>query len=365
MDKREVIQEEILNSLPPIAHGLLKLSPRVGKTNLTIKILNKEQCQSILWITPNTKLRDIEIPEEFRKRNSLSLLSKIKIICWASLEEEKGTYDKVVLDEYQFITEKNAKPLLDGSINYNSIIGLSGTHPRHREKLDILRSLHLFTLSEMSIDEAVDEEVIADYDILTIGFYLDNKDKYIAAGNKNNPFFQTEAARYNYLTKRINDKKSNGFAIPKQYIFDRLRFIYTLKSKEDITRRLLSQLKGRTLIFTGGIEQAERICENTYHSKTDDKKLKLFLQRGIDILACVNAGGIGFTFEGVDNFIITQVNSDAKGDTTQKICRALVLQENYKAKIIILYAKNTVDEEWKNKALQRFNPNNIKDSIWN
>ena len=72
-------------------------------------------------------------------------------------------------------------------------------------------------------------------------------------------------------------------------------------------------------MFAGGIEQAEEICKNTYHSKRDDKDLQAFLEGKIDKLACVNAGGVGFTYRDVDNFVIVQVNSDGKGDATQKI----------------------------------------------
>ena len=141
---------------------------------------------------------------------------------------------------------------------------------------------------------------------------------------------------------------------------NRMRFIYNLKSKNSFAKELVKALKGRTLVFTGSIENAENICENVYHSKTNDKKLQDFINGKIDKLACVNAGGVGFTYRNVNNFVIVQTNSDKKGDTTQKIARSLVYQEGYTANIIILTVRDTVDESWTKQVLEKFNDSNIK-----
>ena len=85
-----------------------------------------------------------------------------------------------------------------------------------------------------------------------------------------------------------------------------------------------------------------------------------FLDGKINKLACVNSGGIGSTYRGVNNFVIVQINSNGKGDSTQKIARSLVLQEGYVANIYILVAKGTSDEVWKNKVLEDFDTSNVE-----
>ena len=184
MENRDKVQEDILNKLKYPVHGLLNLAPRVGKTLLAINILKKEGCKKVLWVTPDRKLRDIGLPKEFKKWKALTLLKNVDIICYNSLHKVKGKYDKIVLDEYQHITVNNSKGLIEGSLQYGSIIGLSGTHPKHLEKHEIYSKLNLKVLSEMSIDEAVDEKLIAPYKITVIGVKLDNINKNVLLSHK-------------------------------------------------------------------------------------------------------------------------------------------------------------------------------------
>lgn len=359
-EEKLIVQKELLETLPSPCHGLINVAPRVGKTKLTLDIIKRDRPKKILWVTPNTKLRDIDIPREYKLWKMLTYFKKTDIICYASLADHVGKYDMIVLDEYQDLTLNNAKPILNGNITYNTIIGLSGTHPKHKEKLDLYSKLNLKILVSMTIDEAVDKNLIAPYNITVVECKLDNKDKYILGGTKAKPFYQTEESRYRYLTRLINAKLFSGQTVPKFLFLNRMRFIYNLKSKNEFAKKLLAKLPGRTLIFTGGIEQAENISKYTYHSKTDDTNYVKFLNQEINELALVNSGGIGSTYRNVDNLIIVQVNSDEKGDATQKIARSLVLQEGYVANIYILIVVDTVDEGWKDKVLKGFNAEKIK-----
>ena len=360
MKSKTEIQKEIVEGLQEPSHGLLRLAPRVGKTKIGIDIIKKEKPKRILWVTPNAKLRDVDIPTEFKVWRALRYLKKTDIICYASLSTHEGRYDKIILDEYQDITISNVLPLLNGKISYETIIGLSGTHPKHREKQEIYDKLNLKFLSDMSIDEAVESNLIAPYRIKVIEIDLNSTNKNVTSGSKDRPFMQTEQEKYTYLSRLIGAKLAQNLVVPKFYYLNRMRFIYNLKSKQDFAKKLISKLEGRTLIFTGTIAQAEDLCENTYHSKTDDAMYNKFLEGKIKNLACVNSGGIGSTYKGVDNFVIVQVNSNGKGDSTQKIARSLVLQEGYVANIYILVAKGTSDEVWKDRVLEDFDISNVE-----
>ena len=262
--------------------------------------------------------------------------------------------------EYQDLTIANVKPLLDGLITYKSIIGLSGTHPKHKEKQDLYNRLGLKTLVEMSIDEAVESGLVAPYKIKVIELSLDNKNKNIAAGSKAKPFMQTEEAKYAYLTKLINMKLFSGQEVPKFFYLNRMRFLYNLKSKHEFVKKFISKLEGRSLIFTGSIAQAEDMCKYSYHSGKDDGDLQKFIKGEIPQLSCVNAGGVGYTYRNVDNLVVAQVNSNGKGDSTQKIARSLVLQEGYEATIYLFYVARTVDEDWVKKVLKDFDPDKVE-----
>ena len=66
MKSKTEIQKEIVEGLQEPSHGLLRLAPRVGKTKIGIDIIKKEKPKRILWVTPNAKLRDVDIPTEFK-----------------------------------------------------------------------------------------------------------------------------------------------------------------------------------------------------------------------------------------------------------------------------------------------------------
>ena len=40
---RDLVQQEILDSIPNPSHGLVKLAPRVGKTKIGIEIIKREK----------------------------------------------------------------------------------------------------------------------------------------------------------------------------------------------------------------------------------------------------------------------------------------------------------------------------------
>lgn len=346
------IQDEIVKSLPSPCHGLLNIAPRVGKTRIAINILKRDNPKSVLWVTPSEQLRDVDIPKEFNTWGGEDFLKRTTIICYNSLANHVGDYDYVILDEYQNVTVKNVSPLLRRKINYSNIIGLSGSHPKNFVKKEVLKLLKLKIISKIDIHEAVESKIISDYNINIIECTLNNTDKTIEAGNKDKRWMQTEAQAYQYL--------SNNIAKPF-FVIKRMRFIYDSLSKEKTLIALLNKLKGRRLVFCSSIAQAERLgYGNTYHSKRDDVMLNEFINEKIDELYCVNAGSVGFTYKNVDHFVILQVDSDNKGNTTQKLARALLEQENYKANIWIICLVDTKDKVWLEQALQNFDMNKVR-----
>ena len=115
---RDEIQASIVNSIPNPPHGLLLLSPRVGKTKIGIDIIKKIKPKSILWVTPSVKLRDVDIPKEFIEWKAKTYLKKTMITCYASLSKIEGEVDLVILDEYQYVSENNTWKILNGDLKY-------------------------------------------------------------------------------------------------------------------------------------------------------------------------------------------------------------------------------------------------------
>lgn len=355
---RTEIQDKIIEDLPIRPHGLLKYAPRVGKSRILCGTIQKNNPSEVLWVTESAQLRDVDIPNEIKQWIGKDWLLKIDTVCYQSLGNIEGSYDMIILDEYQNITELNTQNLLNGKIKYGYILGATGTHPKHFNKKQLLRQLNLQEIDNISIDEAVELNLIAPYKIITVPVKLDNIKKDILAGSKTNPFYQSEKASYDYLTKVI--KKLDEENKPSLFMrIKRKNLISKSKTKLENVERFLKTLQGRTIIFSIDTETSKKFSKNLYNSKTDNSALDAFMKEEINTLSLVNKGGIGYTYKNVQNFIITQVDTDKKGNTTQKIARSLLKQEGYTANIYIFYIQDTVDEEWMQKALEDFDPNNV------
>lgn len=353
-DPRQLILEEALNKFEIGKNQLILVGMRVGKTKLAIEIMKKHNFKSILWVTTNKELRDKGTPEEFKKWGAEELLKVTKFICYNSLHKEKGAYDFMVLDEIQSFSPNNSVGLFTGDLKVETILGLTGTPSKHKDKRELLEKLNFSTLVEMSINDAINTDIISDYQIKLIPLELNSKDKLIESGLKGKKFLQTEFEKYNYLTNAIEYKKRNFLPINKFLYTSRMHLIYNAPTKLFAVLSLLQSLKKeeRTLIFCSNTEQAKLLGYPSYNSKTSDKDLKAFQEGKINQLSLVKTGTVGVTYKNIDNVVIIQCDSNNQGYSYQKLSRGLLKREGKKLNVYILYLKDTVDELWTKKFLE-------------
>ena len=98
----------------------------------------------------------------------------------------------------------------------------------------------------------------------------------------------------------------------KVFALKRMRLLYNSINKTKFAKFLLESFipkEERTIIFCGSIEQAEKICTNTFHSKVNDIAYNLFKQEKINSLSCVDAINEGDNISNLDNAIITKIKS--------------------------------------------------------
>lgn len=357
------LQKEIVDGLEYKPHGRLLLAPRVGKTKVIIDLIKRDKPESILWVTPSAELADMDnmkdgIVSEFIKWRAKRYIKKLTTVTWMSLHKVIGFYDMVVLDEEQHITESNAANLINRSIDYINIISMTGTATRNKEKHFIYSKLKLPILVNLSINEAVDIGLLANYTVNVVDVPM-GREKNIDAGNKTKRFKTDEVSQYNYLTSVVQEAIYQGRKDTTFRILQRMRAIKDSPAKYEAAKYILSTLKGRILIFAATIKQAENLCQYTYHSKTDNTDLLKFKNGEIDRIALVNAGGTGHTYKEVDHLFLVQADSDKNGLTSQKISRSLLQQKNYKATVWILSLLQTQDEKWVKSALKRFDESKI------
>lgn len=357
--EREELLQEILDSVPENPSGRYLLAPRFGKTRLGIELIKMHKPESILWVTPSRDLADNELPEEFSKWRAKRFINKLTTTTWMSLNTITGHYDMIVLDEEQYSTPNNLKTLLGKTLSYKYLISMTGTSTKHTEKKELYSDLGLKVVCKMDIEDAVDIGILSNYQINVVQIPM-SIEKTLEAGTKNKKFMTSENNNYAYLDRVCNQAIYDKRKDVTFRILQRMRAVYNSQSKHNIAEKLISTLEGRKLFFCSSINQAESLCKDFYHGKSDSKSFRKFVNGEIDTITMVNKGGVGATYKSIDHLVLVQADSDKNGLTTQKICRTLLAQKDYEATIWILCLMGTQDEKWVKSALDRFDPNRVK-----
>jgi len=352
--ERNSLQKEIVDSIPSGKSGRLLLSPRVGKSKIAISVIKRDQPQSILWVTPSTELAEKDIPEEFVKWRAKSYLNKLETVTWMSLHKCEGHYDLIILDEEQMITKRNSQNFFNGKLKYNVLLSMTGTPSRDWDKKVLYNGLCIYPICDLSINKAVNLGLLSNYQINVVNISM-SQNNMVMAGSKSNRFEQSEIKNYTYLDKMVYEDGTSFFRV-----MARKRAIENSPSKYQALKNLYNSLEGRVLCFSPTIKIAEKLDECTYHSKTSNEDLQKFYDGKIDKISMVNSGGLGFTYKNIDHLIIAQSTKDQNGNTTQKICRTLLKQKDYKATVWILCLLGTRDEDWIASCLKRFDQTKIK-----
>lgn len=386
------VQKEARAAWSSTKWGAIIMATGSGKSKIAVE----EACDlitkdiniwpDILIVVPTEKLRDENWKEEFEKWGFIDSWDHIQRCCYASLDNYKDqTFDLVILDEGHNITINNSVFFYQNKIK--SCMLLTATKPNDQTKKNILSSLKILPYYELALDQSVKLGLVAPYDITIINMTLDNIDKYIEGGSKKNRFFQTEKGQYDYLSGLLRAFPS------KQGFLHRMRFIYNLKSKTQAAQMILEYVipkELRTLIFCGSKEQAIRVCDRRFFSRSVLKKLAEpatpvkrnryaadlikhknimnhyeadkgyndFKEEKINRLSCVNALNEGENITNLDVGFIVQLTSNEL-DLIQRTGRFIRYRPDHIGKIIILCVEDSVDKEWVDKALKNFNPASI------
>lgn len=367
MNKNETkskVQREALDAAKEKSRAIVVMATGAGKSKVAIdyakEIVLDNLFTKILIIVPTEKLRDENWKEEFAKWDAIDIWdANIERCCYVSANKyEQQDFDLVICDEIHNITESNSAFFYQNSVD--KAIGLTATIPENEEKNLILYNLGFEIVYELSLDKAVKLELVSPYEVIIIKIPMEANKKTCISGSKDKPFLQTEVSKYDYLTEVMNraifslDPRVKATAMFK--ILARMRFIYDLKSKTEAAKFLLDNLvpqQERTLIFAGGINQAEELCRNSYHSKSKktDTSFDDFKASRINRLSCVNALNEGQNIPDLDIGFVVQLNSKAL-NLIQRIGRIVRYREGHRAQIYILCATGTQDEVWVEKATE-------------
>lgn len=352
--KQDILQKEFSEKyIEGPQKTCFNISVRFGKTRMAILILQKLKVENILILYPEVNIKKAW-EEEFEKMEWIP--SNVTYSTYLSVKKNTGVYDFVIADEIQKASENalyNIKNLLN--IN-NKFIGLSGTYSQ--KTIEELKYICNLEISETyDTEEAIDDNIIANYNIIIKNYHVNNTDSYLKT-TKYKKWLTTEKQELNRLSHRV--KTSSGMQL-KFAALARMRWINSCNSLLKEVKNLLIDLKdNRYILYGADIKFVDSLGISTYHSENKKlNNLSLFLEKKIDKLALIQLATAGITFPNLDTVVITNINSNSE-NLFQKLGRSLLLEKNKISNIYIFCSYEQFQRKWLEKALIDVPQNKIK-----
>lgn len=356
--KREQIQLEATQAIINNKfRGILEVAPRVGKSKIVIDALNTVSIDlKVLIMAPRKEIFEswkIEF-ERWGLRDNIS----VDFLWSNSLKKNTNTYNLIICDEVHAYNLNVLSLLTKEQAKGTRILSITGTLDGNTQYV-LETMLKQELLYSYTVAEAIEDQIVADYEIICVGCELDTVDAYVLAGNQEKSFLQTEAAAYKYWNDKYQIAKSRQQWSSLRFLMSkRLDVIYNSKTKLEATKKIL-KLNKRVISFSGRQEIADQLGDESFHSKADKTALERFKDGKIDKLSVVSMVSMGVTIPDLKVAVFNQLKSE-ENLAIQQAMRVMNMEGGKKATIYIVYLKNTQDEVWMLSALQGFDQNKIK-----
>ena len=351
-EAKNKIQNEAADSWSITKKGRFQMCTGSGKSRAAILTAIKNEFTNICIIVPTENLRDSNWPKELEQ---WAYNGSVDIICYASASKVTGKqYQMIILDEIHRLTSLSLTFFSNNVCK--SILGLTATLPEDPEKLEMINQIAP-CVYDYPLEKGIEDGVVSPFQINVLDHVLDTTERYIEAGSKDKRFYSTEATHYAYLSKLYrNHLYCGNHGAAKAWAQKRMRMLYNLKSKTTLANKLIEKgllANERSLIFCGSIEQADLVCEHSYHSKSSEDNLIKLKTKEINRLSCIKKLNEGENIPDMNSCLVLQCNSKEL-DLIQRIGRVVRWRPDHVATIWIVRTLNTQDEVWVDKALANF-----------
>lgn len=336
--------------------GILNLCPRFGKIRTSINILKHySPAATVLIAYPDNKIKEswmADFETMGYDNPNITYTTHLSIKKYVDYE-----FDLIIIDEIHLLSEaqiETCKELIDGN---NDILGLTGTLSRWTEET-LAQELDMMVIAHYPIEQAIEEGVIVDYEIIVKTVALDDIVVNNYKGKKRTEKKQFDS--YGWVIDKMEQAGKNTMFLR----LARMRLIQNSLSKLNATKQILDEhLDERILVFCGITKIADSLGIPSYHSKSNEKQLfEDFAAGEGNHLAVVKIGNTGVTYKPLNKVIINYFDSNAE-NLAQKINRCMAMEYNNpdkKAQIYIISTKEIVELRWLSKALEFFDKSKIK-----
>ncbi len=333
------------------------LGTGVGKTlvGLTHIDQNTTGLMKVLIVAPKKAIFQ-SWKDDAVKFGKEDLLGRMVFTTYLSLNKhDPNDYDAVYLDEVHSLLDSHRGFL---QLYKGKILGLTGTPPKrdYSEKGKLVNEFCpvVFTFKA---DDAVENGILNDYQIIVHQIELNPCKGYVAK-MKDKSFVTSEYENYIYWSRRIDLGSGNMHMLRVM----RMKAMMEYPSKEKYTKKLMDSIQNKCIVFANTQDQADRLCEYSYHSnnKQSEENLDKFKNGEITKLSTVLQLNEGVNIPNLKQGIIMHAYGNER-KASQRIGRLLRLNPDDKAIVHILCYVGTIDEKWVREALESFDQSKI---IW-
>jgi superfamily II DNA or RNA helicase len=251
--------------------------------------------------------------------------------------------------------------------NYGALIGLSATVDRKRvvnelaveetkakpitkgELLDDICPV-IYTLNQ---DDAIEQGLIAPYELVVLYHQLDDKNATMLAGTKAKPFMTTEKKAYDFTDSRFKKSLFLPQAAGRKFqisLWSRKRagILYDLPSKIPVFKAL-EALPDRKIIFGNSLDALLQISDNVVSSRNTEKKNELirskFEKSKINTICSFKKLKQGANLPDIKLALVHSYYSVEK-DYIQRLGRVLRLDGTKTAKAVFIVTIGTKEQDW-------------------
>jgi superfamily II DNA or RNA helicase len=354
MDRQD-IQFEALAATDSKQRSSICLGTGVGKTLVGLNYIerNSTPLMRILVVAPKKAIFQ-SWKDDAEKFNMHHLLGRIVFTTYLSLnKKDPKDFDIVCLDECHSLLDSHRGFL---QLYKGKVLGLTGTPPRYKDS-EKGKLVHEFcpVAYTFKADEAIENGILNDYQIIVHELYLSNQ-KNFPVNMKNKSFMTSEVHNYSYWCNRL-ETGSGPVHIMRVM---RMKAMMEYPSKEYYAKKLFEDIQSKCILFANTQDQADKLCNYSYHSNNTQSEvnLDLFKNGKINKLSTVLQLNEGINIPDLKQGIIMHAYGNER-KASQRIGRLLRLNPDDKAIIHILCYKDTVDEKWVKDALEGFDQSKI------
>jgi len=364
MNKQELqdkLQDDALTAVGNDSRVGIDVVTGGGKTLLGLKHMASQYTESSMFlvVAPKKSIFD-DWKAEAIEHGYEFLLSRITFTTYRSLASQEFNEDWAYLDECHSLKYSHQDWLDMHLLHGGKILGLSGTFPTRGEKGNMCEKYcrKVFTVN---LDEAIGSGMLNNYRIYVHMLEMSDKRNFKQTSSTGKEWWTSELKDYNFWTNLLEEEED--WQVKNRLRITRMKKVQAYPTKTEYVKHLLKKIDCKTLIFATSKTQAEELSAHHVHSGHSDKEnrhtLDLFNKGLIYRVAAIDQIAEGKNIKGLEMGIIMHAYAnDTK--TRQKIGRFLRLSPEQTATIHILCYENSIDLQWVQGALKKFDPTKIK-----